>query len=164
MSFIIGIDPGFSGACAIYNLKTQKLIDVFDLPIEVNSYGKMVNSRELEDMMFDRIKGLPGEGTIGVFEKVHSMPDQSAPATFNFGFSAGIAYATLGVFCRKIIVIDPAVWKGALNLSSNKQESLELARKLFPEFAVSKFKLKKHDGRAEAALLCHFAAKFLNKD
>lgn len=157
MSVIIGIDPGFSGAVAIYESTDKRIIHIFDMPLQETEYGKTVSPSELRFNLNiycdERAKKL------GVFEKVHSMPKQGVASTFTFGFNAGIAYAMLKNFCPNVIFAAPGSWKSAMGLSHVKQESIDLARKLFP--GSEYFKTKKCDGRAEAILLCKFAERYL---
>jgi hypothetical protein len=48
------------------------------------------------------------------------------------------------------------VWKRSLGLTSDKRASLDRARLMFPS---ADLRLAKHDGRAEALLLAHYAMR-----
>ena len=59
-------------------------------------------------------------------------------------------------------LVTPNKWKKHFNLSSDKDTSRQLAIQRFPDH-YELFKLKKHDGRAEASLICLWAAEVLIK-
>jgi len=54
-------------------------------------------------------------------------------------------------------LVSPQKWKRELELSKDKNQSLEMARMLWPD--SDKFKRKKDDGRAEAALIAMYGFK-----
>jgi hypothetical protein len=54
----------------------------------------------------------------------------------------------------RIELVTPSVWKRALGLGKDKDASLHKARLLFP---MAELHLAKHDGRAEALLIAHYA-------
>lgn len=88
------------------------------------------------------------------------MPNQGVASMFRFGYNAGILLGVLNALEIKVLKVKPAVWKSALNLSSDKSKSLKLARKLFPSLH-NQLRMQKNDGRAEALLLAHFGATVL---
>ena len=149
---IIGIDPGFSGAIAFYNSTTKRL-KIYDLPLK-----KIMNKNQIDGVRFSQmIRFISDDIEFAAIEDVHAMPNQGVVSTFRFGYNAGIL---LGVLCAhglKILRIKPSVWKSALNLSANKKDSIELAKKAFPKYK-GYFTRQKDDGRAEAALIALFAS------
>ena len=84
------------------------------------------------------------------------MPEQGIVSSGRFMYNAGILLGAIAAYDMTIIKVKPNVWKPALGLDRNKAKSLALAKKIFPAYKEF-FKLKKHDGRAEAALIAHFA-------
>ena len=149
---IIGIDPGFTGAIAFLN--RNKLL-IQDLPIRLIMKKKQIDERKFAAI----IKDAPCIDYAAI-EDVHSMPNQGVASTFTFGYNAGILLGVLAAHNIKILKVRPNVWKPALGLDRDKKKSLVLARKVFPDYQ-SYFKLMKHNGRAEAALIAHFAQKSL---
>lgn len=145
MITILGIDPGDKGALAWLN-HTNETIQVIDMPNdETLSAAISVNQHSTK---------------FAVLEDVHSMPYQSATSTFKFGRHKGYLEGVLAALKIPVYKIDPAMWKAELQLSRNKNESIALAKKLYP--AISHLlTLRKHDGRAEAMLLAHFGQRFL---
>ena len=156
---IIGIDPGLTGAVAF--LTKGNSLRVHDLPTMLINKRKQIDAEKFHLIVepYDR----DNWKTINVLiEDVAAMPVQGVTSTFRFGYGAGVLFGVLSTISSfNVIKTKPAVWKSALGLTSNKKDSLTLARKLFPEQA-DLFKRAKDDGRAEAALLAHFGRKYLS--
>lgn len=71
---------------------------------------------------------------------------------FNFGRSYGDVRGVVGALDVPLHLVSPSKWKKHFGLTSNKDESRRKAIWTFPAVA-ERFVLKKHDGRAEAALI-----------
>lgn len=152
----LGIDPGLSGAIAIYNPENGDL-DVYDMPthaITVN--GKKKNQIDLYQLG-NLIDTLKHKVKLAVVERVSSMPGQGVASVFSFGFSAGVAQGVLAANLIPMVLVPPAVWKRKYGLSSDKDASRQRASQLLPQHS-KQWPLKKHDGRAESALLAHYGA------
>ena len=143
---IIGIDPGFSGAIA---LLSDDVLEVYDLPVK-----KVGNHNQICPYAFSLL--IPDGVSFGAVEEIGARPNQGIASTARFTYNAGILYGVLAAKGVPVVKVMPAVWKSALGLGKSKKDSLSLARKLFPSNKES-FRLMKHDGRAEAALIAHFA-------
>ena len=153
-SFILGVDPGFTGGIAITD---GKVLHVVDMPVNRKGLRPVIDEKELCRFVrthAHRIK-------CAIIEDVHAMPDQGVVSMFRFGYGAGTVNGILHACGINVIKVKPAVWKVGLGLSKSKQASITMARQLFPEYANNYFTLKKHDGRAEAALIAHFGLKCL---
>lgn len=151
-SAILGIDPGLSGALALYDadgtlevldiptlqLKTKRVIDEYALARIIDNW-----SSRIREVWLEQVGVRPGEGAVGAF-------------TFGRGYGAlrGICAANF----LTIIDVTPAVWKGALKVRGDKDESRLRASTLFPRHG-GLWPLKKHDGRAEAALIALHGAQ-----
>ena len=169
---ICGIDPGLSGAIAF---KTEDRVGVLDMPIftkivrkrggkstisKKNPKGRMidqvvpthVNSDELAELL-DKVKP-----HVCYLEQVASMPGQGVASTFKFGRSFGAVEGVLEALRIPIVYVRPSIWKKDLGLDDDKDKSLDLASKLFPN-NVDDWPLKKHNGRAEAALIAYWGSK-----
>ena len=144
----IGIDPGKKGAFAFYR-PIDKHLYVVDTPLLPSG---RVDGREIARLL------RPYGDAFTVIEQVHSLPNDGHVGAFNFGMSCGIVLGILDALGMGYFSVKPEVWKALLLLNSDKSESLERARVAFPDHAVY-FALKKHDGRAEAALLAKLAAE-----
>ena len=88
--FIIGIDPGISGAICF--MKDGKIIDVIEMPsmAEGKKNKKQVNSSQIFNEISLRIKSLNKNDVKVVIEHVSAMPGQGVTSMFNFGQSFGI--------------------------------------------------------------------------
>jgi hypothetical protein len=88
-----------------------------------------------------------------IIEMVHSMPGQGVSSSFKFGMAYGAAIAIAERFNCVWHMVTPQKWKKALQLDSDKNKSLELARELWPQAPLLR---KKDNGRAEALLLAEY--------
>lgn len=152
MTIIMGIDPGISGAVAFYFPMVPSRIAVDDVPVA----GGEINVHELARLI--RIH----RPTLAVIERVGAMPGQGVVSMFNFGRSYGDVRGTIGALDIPLHFVTPQKWKKHFGLSSDKDECRMRAIRMFPTAAES-FKLKKHDGRAEAALIALYGAEVLMK-
>lgn len=151
---IIGVDPGISGAIAMYH--NGEVLNVYDMPtFEIK--GK--NRIDLQSFR-EILSTWAGPGDSAIIEEVHSMPKQGVASTFSFGRAFGQAEAMLAAFEIPYIYVTPQKWKAALRLTSDKDSSRLRASELLPG-ASSRWPLKKHHGRAEAALLAYYKERFV---
>jgi crossover junction endodeoxyribonuclease RuvC len=146
----IGIDPGLTGAIAFLS-PTGELEGLFDLPVIRDGRLAWVDAQGMTSLLIDTLGGRPARAVI---ERVSAMPRQGIASAFNFGVGFGSLLALVQARYLPIELVTPAVWKRALGLSSNKRASLDKARLLYPTADLG---LAKHDGRAEALLLAHWA-------
>jgi len=86
-----------------------------------------------------------------VIESVHSMRGQGVASSFAFGRATGGVEAWAMSYGRPVEWVTPAVWKKAMGLSSDKQESLDACKRHFG--TCSLWEVKANDGIAEAALI-----------
>lgn len=159
----IGIDPGKSGAIAVFRPRLGRL-DVFDMPtVEIvrNSKAKtelspIMLANQLSD--FQHLQPIPKV----VMEKVGAMPGQGVTSMFAFGRSVGVVEGVLAAFCFPVTVVSPKLWQSACQVRDGKDGSRARAMELFPAYA-DYFKLKKHDGRADACLMAWYGAIMLER-
>jgi hypothetical protein len=141
---LLGIDPGVQGALALLD-KSENRVTVHDMP-------------DTTATLFD---------LLGTFPKVASCMIEKPfyPKVIGVKNVAKIAEAygriKAALFAHGIPLreVAPKDWKAALNLSDSKAASRELAGAFFPDDA-DQWKLAKHDGRAEAALLAWYSLRF----
>lgn len=149
----IGIDPGLRGAIAALHGSDGHLT-VLDMPAFANDKG--VPSETNYDMLALLLEPPRSENVTAVIEKVHSMPKQGVASTFKFGDNFGALKGILAAHRIPRQLITPGMWKKHFRLSRDKNASRKLATERFPDNADD-FRLVKHDGRAEAALLALYA-------
>lgn len=146
----LGIDPGLSGALAL--LDGDGIAEfVADLPVIRDKSLAWIDGGALQSMLLEAIHGRPCRAFV---ERVSSSPQQGVASAFTFGIGFGAILATLQTLRLPLELVTPAQWKLALGLAKDKRASLDKARLLFP---TAELHLAKHDGRAEALLLAHFA-------
>ena len=162
---ICGIDPGLSGAIAFAD--GDKLI-VVDMPtLALMRGGK--NKREVDAHALARLltAGNPLEYDADAcrhafVEGVHSMPGQGVSGVFALGKGYGIILGILSALAIPYTVVAPRRWKNALAVPAAKDGARARASQLLPH-AANQWPLKKHDGRAEAALLALYGQRMAAK-
>lgn len=138
----LGIDPGKAGALALLDDETGRLV-CWDIP---------GTTRELHDL----IAGLPM--ITGCFlEKLHAGPQMGRTTIATMFMNYGALKGALSWRDIPFEEVRPNIWKPAYGLSGDKNLSREKAGQMFP-LDAHYFARKKDDGRAEAAILAHYAA------
>lgn len=143
---IVAFDPGLHGAMAWVDTD-GKLLAVDDLPLVANEVSPVL----MLDMLLDGIEryGFP---TAGVVEIQKSFPKQGSSSGFKTGMGYGVI---LGIVVSRripLVLRAPSDWKPKMKLNKDKERSRQAALHRWPEMS-ERFKLKKDEGRAEAALL-----------
>ncbi len=151
---VLGIDPGLSGALAF---NTGDSLRVFATPTVQTQFVKNGKKKTRSDMNLPEVVRLIRENRpdVAFIEKVAAMKGQGVTGMFRFGQNFGQWQGILAALGIRWIEVTPQVWKKQFHLSRDKGASLDLARKLYPNNLES-FRLKKHDGLAEAALIRHY--------
>ena len=153
MSFVIGIDPGISGAISVFSRFPSTLHDVVDMPtLEVDS-GKTKKRHISAIGLRDILVCYPTAHV--VIERVGAMPGQGVSSMFNFGRSAGIIEGVVAALRMPSTYVTPAAWTKAVGRAAGKDASRMRAMELFPSKA-DLFKRAKDDGRADAALIAYW--------
>lgn len=150
MNVICGIDPGVTGAIAFYVMDVPGRVAVEDVPVA----GGEISAPHLASLI------RRFSPSMAVIEKVNAFPGQGVSSVFNFGRSYGDVRGVIGALNIPLHFVSPQKWKKHFGLSSDKDQSRMLAIRMFPNVAEH-FKLKKHDGRAEAALIALYGAEVL---
>lgn len=144
---VLGIDPGLTGALAVFNPARPGAVVVHDMPVA----GGMVDAAELARLV--REIG----PTEAVVEQVASRPGQGVASMFKFGTCYGAALATAAAVGIPVRLVPPTRWKKHFRLGADKEGARALAVRLWP--ACPSFSRKKDHGRAEAALIARFGAE-----
>jgi crossover junction endodeoxyribonuclease RuvC len=145
---ILGIDPGAGGALAV--VSGGSVVAVWDMPtVEVRS--KRGTKRRVDPVALAAIVRECGACS-GVVELVGSRPGEGHVGAFSFGKAAGFAEMAVAAAGIPYTLVPPASWKAALRVPADKDAARLRASQLMPK-AAKHWPLKKHDGRAEAALL-----------
>ena len=146
----IGIDPGKNGGIAKINTDTGFVKTV--------TFSEESLISELEGyFMFDK------SPLRCVLEKVNAMPGQGVVSMFNFGQNYGFIQGVLKAYRIPYELVTPQKWKKEFSCTSDKNTSIEVCKRLFPNLnlkATDRCK-KDHDGMAEALLLACYAKRHM---
>lgn len=144
----LGIDPGQSGAWALLD-ERGRFVTAADMPIGEDG---RVDGEVLRRAWVDLAIASATIERVGQITRIKGRA-MGISGRFNFGWSAGVPDTVLKILGIPVTYTDPTVWKPAVGVTADKKTSLAMARRLWPESAGIYFKLAKHDGRAEAALI-----------
>lgn len=144
MSIILGIDPGRTGALALYDTEMRR-VTCHDMP---------QTTLELHEFVAE----LPIV-KVCVLEALHAGPQMSRVTVARMFEDYGVLKGALAWRSIPMQDVRPNVWKPSLNLSQNKAASREKAMQFFPDDA-DQFKRAKDHGRAEAALLSWYGLRW----
>lgn len=151
MQFIIGVDPGASGAIAILE-DNGKLVHVFDMPsVEIITGGK-AKRRVSPEMLAAELRLYADQGAVAYVEQVGAMPGQGVSSMFAFGQAFGIVLGVMAGLAIPTQTVTPGKWKKDLKLNGGKDASRAKAAQVWPAQA-GEFKRVKDDGKAESALI-----------
>ena len=154
--YIIGIDPGISGAICFF--EDGKIIDVIEMPTmsEGKKNKKQVNGNQLFNEIKSRLNYCNKEFVSVVVEHVTAMPGQGVTSMFNFGQSYGVIKGICSAMQLPIHFVRPTKWKKYFNLiNSSKDASRSRAIEIFPKVS-EKLKRKKDINKADAILISSY--------
>ena len=154
--FIIGIDPGISGAISFFDNGVIK--EVIDMPTMTDGKKnkKQVNGNQIYNEINLRISNMSKENICVVVEQVSAMPGQGVTSMFNFGQSFGVLKGICSAMQLSIHFVRPAKWKKYFNLiNSEKDASRTKVIEIFP-YISSKLSKKKDANKADAILIASF--------
>ena len=154
--YIIGIDPGISGAICFF--KDGKIIDVIEMPTmsEGKKNKKQVNGNQLYNEIKLKLSNSSEENVAVVVEHVTAMPGQGVTSMFNFGQSFGLIKGICSAMQLPIHFVRPTKWKKYYNLlNTSKDASRSRAIEIFPKVS-EKLKRKKDSNKADAILIASF--------
>lgn len=155
MTRIIGVDPGLSGAVAIYDTETGAA-ETHPMPVHQLARGGK-NKREID---LHGLAALIVGNRIGhaFVEQVGAMPGQGTASMFAFGKAYGVVLGVLAAAGVPMTLVPPQRWKKALGVPAAKDGARARASQLLPD-AAHQWVKSKDDGRAEAALIALYGAR-----
>ncbi|MBQ1805433.1 MAG: hypothetical protein II010_05975 [Oscillospiraceae bacterium] len=141
----VGIDPGAKGAFAILDVGT---VDV--LPLDMEEFTAAM-------------RRLDPKHTRVVLEHVSAMPGQGVVSMFTFGAGWGRIMGVLDALRIPYELVRPQKWKKTFSVTSDKNSSIEVAKRLFPGIDLHRTERsrKDDDGLAEALLMAEYARRTL---
>ena len=143
----IGVDPGKNGGIAIIDND-----GVIAFPFS-------------EERLLIELDGIAQEyECICYLEHVHAMPNQGVSSTFNFGMNFGFIQGVLKAYSIPYELVTPQKWKKEFSCTSDKNTSIEVCKRLFPNVNLKATERcrKDHDGMAEALLIAEYGRRHYN--
>ena len=162
--FIIGIDPGISGAICFF--EDGKVKEIIEMPTmaEGKKNKRQINGPQTYNEILSRINKIEKKDIFVVIEQVSAMPGQGVTSMFNFGQSFGILKGICSAMRLSMYFVRPAKWKKYFNLiNSEKDASRTRAIEIFPYFSAQLSK-KKDSNKADAILLASFFFETYKKE
>lgn len=147
---ILAIDPGITGAMAIFDTTQPHRIIVDDMPVLDGDVNPHEISAYINTFLPD----------IAVIEHVHPHPNEGVSSVWRFAAAYTTARVVVQMQNIPVMLVSPAKWKRALVIRGGalgKEQSRRKAIETFPSYA-NRFCRKKDHGRAEASLLAVYAA------
>lgn len=150
---ILGIDPGIDGGLGVVDFSDPNR-PVASCATDTKTSGEGASRRINAPATQDWI--LAAHPTHAIIENAQAFPKGGVSGMFRYGRAAGALEGIVGC-CRipMLPFIQPVVWKRALGLSRNKEESRQRAILLFPDDAALFERAKDHQ-RAEALLIAYY--------
>jgi len=150
MTIIVAIDPGLTGAMALYATTAPDRVGVYDMPVVDGE----INAHRLSAIIAD------WKPDLAIIEQVGPMPRDGVRQAWRFSAAYTTARVVVALLDIPVMMVTPASWKRAMKVAggpAGKEECRALALQMFPACSAS-FARKKDQGRAEAALLARYAA------
>jgi crossover junction endodeoxyribonuclease RuvC len=143
----IGIDPGAKGSLAY-------IVDggeVNAIPFNEDAYRLAIAA----------LSAIDDAKVVCAVEQVSAMPGQGVVSMFNFGKGFGWILGTLEAYGVSYELIRPQKWKKEFSVTSDKNTSIEVCKRLFPNVSLLPTERckKDNDGMAEALLLAEYARR-----
>lgn len=142
----IGIDPGKNGGIALITMDNSI---VNTIPYSDDSLLLWTRGAKNTDEC------------VAYVEAVHAMPGQGVTSMFNFGKNYGYILGVLESYHIPIVNVTPQKWKKYMGVTSDKNTSIELCQKLFPDINLlaTNRSRKPNDGMAEALLIAEYGRR-----
>lgn len=152
---ILAIDPGISGALALYNPDVDFLYTQ-PLPIQWRLVNKQKKSEIDLNALYVWIEARRALLTKVILEKPTAMPGAGATSQFNFGMTCGQIEGLIVGLGLPLVRVHPSAWKTAMDVPSDKRRAKGRACHYFPTHAV--VLATKTEGECEAAMIALYGA------
>lgn len=141
----VGIDPGKKGAMAVLDSGVVALA-----LFEDGKYAEV-------------LKSLSGQDVRVCLEHVNAMPGQGVTSMFSFGENFGYIRGLLEAFGLPYELVRPQKWKKEFSITKDKNSSISVCKRLFPEFSLRRTERcrKDDDNIAESVLMAEYARRHL---
>lgn len=173
--FVIGIDPGATGALAIYGEPGGFMqLQTFDLPSHKIKIGKTERQRVDPWGTALLLGGARAQGLMKAFlEKQQPGPKDGGRQGYGLGLAYGILYGQLASLGYEIEPVPPAVWKRRCRVPGKAKHEAGImprAREMFGDLAAQFYephangsgKYRVRVDRAEAAMIARYGYKSIH--
>ncbi|NIK50286.1 crossover junction endodeoxyribonuclease RuvC [Xanthomonas arboricola] len=154
MSYVIGIDPGCSGAVVVLQSAAQPLpVEWIRMPTLKVGQSTRVDAAAVARFLQDF------DGSPVFIEQVHAMPKQGVSSVYTFGHAAGVVEGVVAALMLPLTLVTPQTWKKRAGLiGSEKDAARSRAIQLWPRWADL---AKKGAGQAfaDAALIARYGSQ-----
>lgn len=151
MTYIIGIDPGISGALAILQSRQKPFVIAWmRMPTLKVGKASRIDCAALREFLANYDVGH------AYVEHVHAMPGNGAAAMFSFGHACGAVEGLLAAMHISYTLVSPQAWKKRAGLiGTDKDAARSRAIQLWPAWRELS---KKGAGQAlaDAALIARY--------
>lgn len=155
----IGIDPGQKGALAI--IGWDAALAEFDATARLED-GPLIIPFD-QDRYIGTLLAVETSGVecVCCIEDVHSITGQGIASSFRFGVTYGWLLGMLDAIGIPYQPITPQKWKKEFGLNSDKANSIEVCKRLYPGVNLLRTERsrKEDDNMAEALLLSTYAKR-----
>ena len=160
MKVFIGIDPGKDGAMAVLGCTERPVVVPFDEKAYVDRLERLYMPDDLVIPHGSPYVVHPVEAFC-IVEHVNAMPGQGVTSCFSFGQNFGFILGLLTAFRVPYELVRPQKWKREFSCTSDKNTSIEVAQRLFPDVDLRRTPrcTKPHDGICEALLMAEYAKR-----
>lgn len=151
---ILGVDPGKTGALAWIS---GAQLYVHPVPtLKAGTKGKQIVD---EDALARLVNSYADVTTHAFIELVGARPGQGVTSMFSFGTTYGLLRGAIAACGIPRTYVTPAKWKKVLGVAAEKDSARARASQLMPQHAHY-WPLVKDDGRAEAAMIALYGARY----
>lgn len=154
-TFIIGIDPGKSGAIAVIDCDNGYILECISMPVA---------GKDLDLSAINLFLSRYAVDTRCVFiEKVGAMPGQGVTSMFNFGFTVGAIHALVAAHQIPRYTVTPQAWKKLVLAGTlkDKAAAVDYCNRAFPQTSLLRTSRSKkpNDGMADAICIAVYGYK-----
>ena len=154
MKYLLGVDPGISGAFCLY--APNEALVIFDMPaLTITRNGK--ERRQID--LYALARWIDNHAKLikkAYIENPQGMPQMASNATYRLGLNVGIAQMAVASAFIAMDLIAPATWKKAMGLTNGNKDASRLKASQINPSCSNMFSRVRDDGRAEAFLLAKY--------
>lgn len=118
-----------------------------------------------QETYLDLLFKLDEKETICCLEHVSAMPGQGVTSMFTFGEGFGWLQGVLCAYKIPFELVKPQKWKKEFSITSDKNSSIQVCKRLFPQVPLRRMEKCRtdDDGIAEALLMAEYARRHFGR-